>query len=112
VNSPGEVTITVDSQPLTFYVNDTKDVMLHVSATGDEQQIIAVLRVPLDPAKIALDTDDGKLNLLWVGQSDVKLQKSTTLTGWTDVTSSTGQSAFESSTTTAEFYRLVRESAQ
>lgn len=110
--TPGQVTITVDGEALTFYVNDTKDVMLHVSETGDEQQIIAVLRVPLDPMKIALDTDDGKLNLLWVGQSDVKLQKTSTLTGWSDVTSSTGQSAFESSTTTAEFYRLVRETAQ
>ena len=112
VNSPGVVTITVDGDPLTFYVNDTKDVMLHVSETMDEQQIIAVLRVPLDPMEIALDTDDGKLNLLWVGRSDVKLQKSSTLTGWSDVSDSTGQSAFESSTTTAEFYRLVVDGAQ
>ena|GEM_PF-5136270 len=112
VSSPGVVTITVDGDPLTFYVNDTKDVMLHVSETMDEQQIIAVLRVPLDPMEIALDTDDGKLNLLWVGRSDVKLQKSSTLTGWSDVSDSTGQSAFESSTTTAEFYRLVVDGAQ
>lgn len=106
VSSPGVVTVTADGAH-TFYVNDTKDVMLHVSEDSDGQEIIALLRVPLEPTKLALDSEDGKLNLLWAGRSDVKLQKSSTLTSWSDA-GSTGQSAFESSSTTAEFYRLIQ----
>jgi hypothetical protein len=104
----GSVTVTVGGETLPFFINETKDVMVHVTSTGDAQEIIALVRVPLEPMKIAVDATGGKLNLLWMGQGNVRLQRSTTLNGWANIMGNgAGQSAFESSTTTAEFYRLV-----
>ena len=81
--------------------------MFHVHSSGDTQEIVALVRAPLEPMKIALEFEGGVPSLLWMGQGNVRLQRTSTLNGWSDVMSSTGQSGFNSSTTTAEFYRLV-----
>ena len=107
-DSEGSITLTVDGETFEFFVNETRDTMFHVGSTGDTQEIVALVRVPLEPMKIALDVKDGAPSLLWLGQADVKLQRTSTLTDWSDVTSSMGQSAFKTSSATAEFYRLIQ----
>ena len=107
VNTGGSITLTVEGEDFEFFVNETRDAMFHVHSTGDSQEIVALVRVPLEPMKIALEVKQGVPSLLWEGQGNVRLQRTTTLDSWTDVMSSTGQSGFKSSTTTAEFYRLV-----
>jgi hypothetical protein len=107
VNTGGSITLTSDGENFEFFVNEARDTMFHVHSTGDSHEMVALVRVPLEPMKIALEVVNGTPSLLWLGQGNVRLQRTSTLNGWSDVTSSTGQSAFESSTTTAEFYRLV-----
>lgn len=108
VNTGGAITLTVDGETFEFFVNETRDTMFHVHSSGDTQEIVALVRVPLEPMKIVLEVNGGVPSLLWLGQGNVRLQRTSTLNSWSDVLSSTGQSGFNSSTTTAEFYRLIQ----
>lgn len=109
INSPSTVTVNMDGDDLIFYPTANHDLMVSFISEDGEQEIMFMTRVPVEPMKLALDFDGEGPGLLWQGTGDVRLQSSTTLSGWTDVNGSNGQSAHQSAGGTAEFFRLVQE---
>ncbi len=110
ITGPGTGTVTLGPDVYTFYANPTHDVMWSVSSNSEEQEIFALVRIPVEPMKLVLDPEDTNPTLFWEGQSGVKLQKSTDLgAGWSDVSNSTGDSSYTGSRVTAEFFRLVTD---
>ena len=112
VASPSRVdlNLTGDDGMLSFYPTANHNVMVGLTVDGGEQELILLLRVPVEPMKMVLDTEGEGIGLIWQGRSDVKLQKASTLGSWSDVIASQVQSAYRSEAM-VEFYRLIQVAA-
>lgn len=111
----GETTLTEPNEtPKNFYINASAEFMISVggdAAGQGDQSMAMVVKVPLESKKLVIETGEQGLELLWLGQSDVKLQSTSNLLQWDDVPGTTGQSGFGINTNVV-FFRLLQNNPE
>lgn len=109
IDGSGVVTISTGGEAITLFPSADGSVLWGLLEPGsDEDVLISLERVALEPMEIVLEVQDGIPNLLWLGGGNLKMQQSSALSGWLDIDGSTGQSAYQgSSPVTRQFFRLT-----